>query len=66
MIVGGVALVGAGLWYWRRNRAAAEAARQQQEMRARFLANPELVAGALRAYDARRNSAGNLWKAINA
>lgn len=64
LIVGGVALVGAGLWYWRRNRAIA-AAWQAEQARAKLLANPQIVSNALRAATERRNSAGNLWKAMN-
>jgi hypothetical protein len=65
LIVGALAAVAGGvLWHMRRNRAIAAAA-QAERVRVAMLANPELVANALRAETARRNSAGNLWKAMN-
>jgi len=65
LIVGALAAVAGGvLWHMRRNRAIAAAA-QAERARAAMLANPQLVANALRDATARRNSAGNLWKAMN-
>jgi len=65
LIVGALAAVAGGvLWHMRRNRAIAAAA-QAERARAAMLANPQLVANALRAATERRNSAGNLWKAMN-
>jgi CHASE3 domain sensor protein len=64
LIVLGVAAVAGGVLYWRRNRAIAAAA-QAERARAALLANPQLVANALRAETQRRNSAGSLWAALN-
>ena len=64
LIVGALAVVAGGVLYWRRNRAIAAAA-QAERARAAMLANPQIVANALRAATERRNSAGNLWKAMN-
>ncbi len=64
LIVGALAAVVGGVLYWRRNRALAAAA-QAERARAALLANPTLVANALRAETQRRNSAGSLWAALN-
>lgn len=65
LIVGALAAVAGGaLWYMRRNAAIAAAA-QAERTRAALLANPQIVANALRAATERRNAGGNLWKAMN-
>ncbi len=64
LIVGALAVVAGGVLYWRRNRAIAAAA-QAERARAALLANPQIVANALRAATERRNAGGNLWKAMN-
>jgi hypothetical protein len=65
LIVGALAVVAGGVLYWRRNRAIAAAAQAERERRAAMLANPQIVANALRAATERRNAGGNLWKAMN-
>lgn len=64
LIVGALAAVAGGVLYWRRNRAIAAAA-QAERTRAAMLANPQIVANALRAANERRNAGANLWKAMN-
>jgi CHASE3 domain sensor protein len=64
LIVGALAAVAGGVLYWRRNRAIA-AAWQAEQARAKLLANPQIVANALRAATERRNAGANLWKAMN-